>query len=447
MVLPVAAQGLEDVIPSDPPPLRKVFPPAEDEMENGGLGKFVIFTREKSGKKNTWDFVAGAWECIPSRPDLPVTKRLEFCQSPWAADALLDTLSGRSEGLFPQFAKLQVKSGVRGFATNLYAIDYQTWEVECLWQGPRLHAFGAIGNTIFCSDIDHKPLQLDVETRELSYDVPFVPLFQKDGFWVVRKQSDPPTTDSWSYDLERRKFISRFKEVERGRFSWSILSDDGTHQAWIMADPPDGWRKAGMIEGKLILQRPANQPDIVVPVEIYARPGSGRPVIPLGLQLRFTADAVELETPDAEQAEQWRKWRIALKDGTVTSETGAADPLEDNDEQPTTFDDVPLADYLHPRVHEFSHFGRGGLAPAFLMHQGILKKAPEFPDCEAAASPDGRHILYRADDGPLAGEFIYGDLHEKKVVRWKSPEKLPIGSSLNIVWVPAPKPRARRSPG
>ena len=53
-------------------------PPSAAAQTPSGTGKFVIFTREEVGREGEWDFIAGAWECIPSRPDVPVTKRVRL---------------------------------------------------------------------------------------------------------------------------------------------------------------------------------------------------------------------------------------------------------------------------------------------------------------------------------------------------------------------------------
>ena len=76
-----AAQGLTNTIPPEQQPLARIWAPAPAEMTPPGTGKFVLFTREKVGPANEWDFIAGAWECIPSQPGYPVTKRVEFCHS------------------------------------------------------------------------------------------------------------------------------------------------------------------------------------------------------------------------------------------------------------------------------------------------------------------------------------------------------------------------------
>src|SRR6186713_2257589 len=124
-----SAQGLKDTIPRNQAPLSRIFPPSAAEQTPSGIGKFVIFTREATDKPNEWDFIAGAWECIPSRPEVPVTKRVEFGHSAGNAEPLLDCLvRNDSEDLFPRFVTLHVG------AFNLYDINYRTWDVRCIWQ-------------------------------------------------------------------------------------------------------------------------------------------------------------------------------------------------------------------------------------------------------------------------------------------------------------------------
>ena len=98
-------------------------------------------------------------------------------------------------------------------------------------------------------------------------------------------------------------------------------------------------------------------------------------------------------------------------------------------------DGVPVPDYLRGQVSELRHFGRSGLAPAFLLHLGILKEPPAYADCTAGVSRDGRHVLYAAKKGPLSGFYIYGDLLTQQTLRWKSPAGLDCRDAQAFVWV------------
>jgi hypothetical protein len=432
-----SAQGLTNTIPKNQAPLARTFLPTAAEQTPSGTGKFVIFTREETDKPNEWDFIAGAWECIPSRPEVPLRKRVEFCHSSWNAVPLLDTLvRDDSEGLFPRFVRLQVDAGnYDDCKVNLYDINYRTWEVRCLWQGNRLSAFGVMKNSVFCQD-SNDWFRLDGASGAISRGVPFIPLDVDGTFWLVRKTGE--NSGVWSYDPAKELFVAHFGVVDKPKAgnTRSLLSADGRNRAWILVPMPNDWR-GDVIGGTLLLQRDGHSDDVRVPVEMQAKAGSGVPVIPIGTRLCFTKDGmVEFSASQQKRAKKERVWTIDIASGKATESVRPY--VEPKDEAPALFDGVPAPDYLRPYLTNLRHFGRGGLAPAFLMHLGILKKQPEFPDCTAGVSRDGRHILYKAKKGPLADVFIYGDLQTKKTVRWISPLGIKPGDSLEFVWVEAP---------
>ncbi len=428
------AQGLKNVIPQNQEPIQRVLPPAPAGQSKAGIGKFIIFTREQVG--TNWDFIAGAWECIPSRPETPLTKRLEFCHSSWDADALLNTLvSDESNGMHPRFVRLQVDSGDRDYAVNLYDINYRTWEVRCLWQGRRLSAFGSMSDSIFCDSSDGW-LFLDTASGSLSRSVPFSPIETDGNYWLVRKPGE--TEGCWSYDRVKRQFIAHFGPVDIPKvgFSQSRLSPDGKSRAWVLAPMPQDWR-GGNIQGRLILQRHSEEGEISVPVEMQARMGSGVPVIPLGTELKFSPDGQAQFRAQSEKNEtEDQLWSVDIASGNVSS--GVEHHVAVASSESADLDGVPVPEYLRKYVRDLRHFGRSGLAPAFLLHLGILKEQPEYPDCTAGVSRDGRHILYAAKKGPLSGFYIYGDLLTKQTVRWKSPDGLDCRDSQGFVWVETP---------
>ena len=119
------AQEAEIVVRQNQPPILNVLPPTAAERTAPGVGKFVIFTREETSRE--WDHIAGAWECIPSQPQTPLMKRVEFCHSPWCANPLLDTLvADDGDGLHPRFARLQVNKGRGEYTVNIYDINYRS---------------------------------------------------------------------------------------------------------------------------------------------------------------------------------------------------------------------------------------------------------------------------------------------------------------------------------
>jgi hypothetical protein len=439
-----SAQELTNVIPKNQKPILKTFPPSAAEQAKGGTGKFVIFSREPAGKD--WDFIAEAWECIPSHPEIPVTKRVEFCHSSWNAGALLDILTcDNSSGMYPQFVKLQVDSGDSDYAVNLYNINYQTWGVDCIWQGSRLSAFGVMGESIFCNDKNNWFL-INTDTGELNKNPPFIPIGTDGAFWLVRKAGE--TEGCWSYDTTSKQYVAHFGAVDEPTigYSQSKLSADGRSRAWVIVSMPAdaNWRK-GVVAGKLILQQDGRK-DISVPVEMCAFAGDGVPMHLFDIQLLFSPNgkfqfcALKADKAAAREDQVWE----------VDMETGKANLTvkphsESSNIPPSVLDGVPVPDYLRPDVKGLEYFGRGALAPAFLLHLGLIKEKPVDSDCTVGVSRDGRHVLFRAKKGPLAGAFIYGDLVTKQVIRWKLPKGFDSADSEEFVWVETPKLASSRS--
>lgn len=427
------AEGLKNVIPRNQKPILRVFPPSTEEQSKISASKFVILTREQVG--TNWDFIAGAWECVPSYPELPLTKRVEFCHSSWNPDALLNVMvSDDSYGMHPRFVSLQVDSGDRDYAVNLYDIDYRTWEVRCLWQGRRLLAFGLMGDSIFCDSSDGW-LQLDTTSGKLSHSIPFTPIETDGNYWLVRKPGE--TNGCWSYDRVQRQFGTHFGPIELPEvgFSQSRLSPDGKSRAWVLAPMPQDW-EGGKIEGRLVLQRRDGAGDIVVPVEMEARMGSGVPVIPRDIDFKFSSDQqVVFRAWKGKPANEDQVWSVDIASGKVSTSVTRHSPVVGGESD--VLGGLPVPAYLQKFVGELRHFGRNGLAPAFLLHLGMLKNLPEYPDCTAGVSRDGRHILYASKKGPLSGFYIYGDLLTKQTVRWKAPDGLDYRDSQEFVWVEA----------
>ena len=431
------AQGLTNAIPKSQPPLARTFPPSAPEQAPAGTGKFVIFTREETGKPDEWDCIAGAWECIPSRPEVPVTKRVEFCHSSWNAAPLLDTLvKDDSAGLYPRFVRLQVDAGNFESKVNLYDINYRTWDVQCLWQGHRLSAFGVMKNSAFCQD-SGAWFRLDTISGRISQDLAFIPLDVDGTFWIVRKTGEESGTRS--YDRAKERFVGHFSNVDEREMAHygSLLSPDGKNRARVLVPGPRDWH-GDMFHGTLLLQRDGHAEDIRVPVLMQAKPIRGTSLLqPVETRLVFTKEgtaefSAKLQLKDPNE----RVWTIDIVSGKTTE---SVRPLvAPNDDSSGSVQGVPVPAYLRPYVKDLWHFGRGGLAPAFLMHLGILKRQPEFPDCTAGVSPDGRHILYKAKTGRLADVFIYGDLQTKQTVRWACPPGIGRGDRLEFAWVETP---------
>lgn len=431
----ILAQGLKNVIPANQKPLLQLFPPTADQQTKPDVGKFVIFTREPVGKD--WDYIAGAWECIPSQPETAITKRVEFCHSSWNADRLLDTLvRDKSTGLHPRFVRLQVNHEQKRYTVNIYDINYRTWDVRRIWQGDQFTAFGVLDHAIICETSDGW-MRLNTASGKLTKDVPFEPLWVDGEHWMVRKPDDP--TGCWSYNRKQLKYIARFDSVDRRAWAFSDpeLSTDGESLAWVLLNWPnfDKWR-GGLLPGKMLLQRKDRKEDISIPIEIWAAAGSGIPVIPKIFQFEFGKNStLRMCARIDDNNSKAKHWEIDVATGRAT------DNIKQHVQQkdiPRHVSGVPVPEYLRNEIEEVAYFGPSGIAAAFMKHLGIVKTLPQYDECRTGVSKDGRHVLYKALKGPLEGHFYYGDLKTKQTNRWQSPKELTDCNSMDIVWVETP---------
>jgi len=276
---------------------------------------------------------------------------------------------------------------------------------------------------------------LDSTTGAIRNETPFVPLGVDGSFWLVRKNGEK--SGSWSYDPSSEGYIGHFTDEEPILgYEQAFLSPDGRSRAWILADMPTGWQ-GGELRGTFLLQRDGRRGEIRVPIVMQALAGSDVPVIPRGTSLAFTRDgAVEFSATTGKTGADDRVWSVEIATGKIVESRRPHPPQAERDF--SMFHGAPAPEYLRPYLKDLTHFGRRGLAPAFLLSMGVLKQRPEYPACEAGVSPDGRHILYKANEGPLADVFIYGDLQTKQILRWPRPAGMKPGNSMEFVWVEAP---------
>lgn len=409
----------EDTIPLNQKPILKLYLPAAAEQSKPGSGKFVIFTRRSVGKD--WDFIADVWECIP---DKPLTKRAEFCHSSWTAAPLLDSGVGDdSRGTHPRFVRLQVDAK-QGYTVNLYDIDYRTWDVKCIWQGDKLAALGVFGDSMVCRS-GKDLLSINSSSGKIATDAPFTPLQFLDGYWLVRKPGE--VDGCWSYDRLQGKFIAHFGPLADDTKVASKLSTDGKHRLAVRVTVPQGWN-GGLLSATLILQ--GGTKDVTVPIEIRATAGSGVPVIPHDLRLDFTPDGkARLLT---RKGSEDREWTIDLASGAANAAMVAA-PVAGKTEA-AQLGGVPVPEYLRKHAEGLGHFGRDGLAVAFMLHAGEIKEKPQYPDCTAGVSRDGRHVLFKAKN---SSQVLYGDTLTRTVLRWQTPEGFD-AHAAEFAWVVTP---------
>lgn len=353
-----------------------------------------------------------------------------------------------SEGKFPRFVRVQVDDRDRGYRVNLYDINYRTWDVRCIWQGPKLSAFGVMHDMVHCWSRGGWNrdgwFRVDAATGDIRKDMPFIPSDVDGAYWLVSKPGEKRT--EWSYDPAKKQFVAQFASVKLppSGDTQVLLSPDARSRAWILVPLPSGRWQGGIVKGTMILQRDGHKSDICIPVRLYAAAGSGRPVIPLDTNLKFTGDGrVEFSATTNYPGTNERVWSIVLTSGKVT-ESVRPHPAPTPPDW-SMFHGVPTPEYLPPYLEEYSYIGRPGLAVAFLKHLGLLERREGggfvgdysgYP----GVSNDGRHILCRlvkSAKGELADVFIYADLQTQKTIHWECPEGLK-KANMDFVWVETP---------
>lgn len=198
----------ENRIPFDQEVLQRVFPPDPSEIVPAGTEKFILFSREKRGAPEDWDFLACAWEFVPSRPRAGVVKRVEFARSSWSATLAVDPASG-IEGRARGFVLHQVHDSNRSpaFRRNLFHIDFRTWEIEPLGEAPFSSVVGGNSETLLVATgegIRH----FSVDSAEL-LDEPAFTLLDRDwrsDLWLVRR-NDGKEGRIWSYRPSAQDFV------------------------------------------------------------------------------------------------------------------------------------------------------------------------------------------------------------------------------------------------
>src|SRR5207253_7336504 len=128
------------------------------------------------------------------------------------------------------------------------------------------------------------------------------------------------------------------------------------------------------------LQRDGHPDDICVPVAFEGRIARGTwRVIPVGVTFQFRGRSLEFAGLVNKRGSHQQVWTIEIGSGEITNTLRP--PRNPPDSDFAVFDGVPTPPYLRKYLKNLWYFGRGGLAPALLMHLGVLNKYPEFLDC------------------------------------------------------------------
>lgn len=456
--------ALVNRIPDEQPPLRRVIKPSQDELVPSGTEKCVIFTREKIGKENEWDFVTGAWEFIPSRPEAGVVKRVEFARSSWSAHLALDD-DLNIDGPARNFVLLQVNDSRRkyGYRPHLYRMDFRTWDVAYLGSEFSSVVGGNRDTLLVVGQAGIVPF--DVKTVTVARGAePFVIVgrdYETDLWLITSEKSD--NAGVWSY---RPATLERIDQVPWPQRLWqrgmhetrSAARQDGKAWGLVTLDKtPDRiasvrkspFGEAVQGEGSLWLAEAGAKEARRWPVQFQAAEGSGVGWRGMDIELWFEGRSLcfQATLKDASGNAVIRQWTVS-EDGTQISESVATKRHKPN--PLPQFNLIPIPKKFRPEKGDEYTSEKHELAAYFLKWKGRIKKVPQYANCRVGFTPDMRRFVwkslprYRSD--PLADlaeknalppstVLLYGDLDKETVLEIPCPPELVGDNAIEIEWI------------
>jgi|GEM_PF-5347588 len=460
VVVPLPLKGRDgpiSSIPDEQPTLRRVIKPSQDELVPPGTEKCVIFTREDIGKENEWNFMAGAWEFIPSRPESGVVKRVEFARSSWAARLALDD-DLKIDGSARNWVLLQVDDtrGKFGYRPNLYHIDFRTWDVAFLGSEFSNVCGGNRDTLLVVKQTGIVPF--DVKTATVVRGATPFEMVDRDpdtGLWLIHQREG----EKESVSTFRPATLERLEQLpwperpwQRGMYKMrSAGRADG--KAWAMvaasdhADEVSPKKPEDDIQGKLWLAEAEHKNLRSWPVRFQATPGSGVAWIPSGIELWFEGRNLYFQAvvKNTDGKDVIRQWTVSGTDGAISE--SMVDKLHGTDQGPSP---RLIPEALHPMSDHVHTSEKYLLAAYFLKSKGLLKQLPQYPDCRVGFSLDMKRFLwktlprYRSNplgdltEGnalPPSTVLLCGDLDKETVIEIPCPPELVDDNALEIEWV------------
>lgn len=453
-----SAQG----IPDEQPPLRRLIKPAQADIAPPGTEKCVIFTREKIGDENDWNFVAGAWEFIPSKPKAGVVKRVEFARSSWSAHLALDD-DQSIDGPAQEFVLLQVDDSRRkpAYRPHLYRIDFRTWDVEFL--GSKFSGVRGGNRDTLLVYSSSGIVPLDVKTATIvPNSEPFVMLGRdyETDLWLITSEKSGKA-DVWSY---RPATLEKIAQVPWPQRLWqrgmhetrSAARPDGKAWALVTLDKtPDrttSVRKSAFgekvqEEGSLWLAEAGAKEARRWPVQFQAAEGSGVGWRGMGIDLWFDGKNLcfQATSKDTNGTDVIRQWTVS-EDGARIDESVAAKRHEPSPVPQLSLIRIP--EKFRPKSGNEFTSEKYLLAAYFLKWKGCIKQMPQYADCRVGFTKDKKRFLWktqprtfsgdvedRKDNLPSPNVLLYGDLEKGIIMEVPCPPELVEDNALEIEWV------------
>ncbi len=399
-----------------------------------GTEKVVLFSREPIGKPGEWDFMAGAWDFIPSRPDLGVVKRVEFAHSSWSADLLVDDAKGE----LLSFVRLQVdtRSG-RPYNVNLYRIDYTTWDVSVLAHSKPFPfiGHGAGAGQIYLNSSEGM-LVMDQRTGRIH--TPTVPCellaqISHDAWLMRRTEGDHGTL---LFDPNRNAFGPSVALIERDHaLTRSYHLSPSRRFLVSVQQPPESATGFPKEEGTpLKVYDLETGKTLTYAVRTFIMTGGGVPYYFPYFDCWFSG-------PDVLRVQSGVPSHINSSNVVVTETTF---DLRGGSRSDRKVKGLRERDYSTPfryrpayltAIDDVTHVDQD-LAAAFLKHKGIIwKRERNWSAARVAYNADGTRFFLRIFSSELEDRFFLGDLKKDELLQIPVPRELLKDNASHIVWV------------
>jgi hypothetical protein len=371
--------------------------------------------------------MASAWEYIPTRPEIPITKRCEFTASHWAPNLLF----WERPGLAPNLVRLQVNRKGRpgGYHVNLYTIDYRTWRVRTVLQSDQILALGATDELVYL-DTDRGLRLLDRQSGVVLVPEKSFKLVRDFGdVWLVSYERSEECRFHL-FDPEQKRAIKGFRMPESfqsGRCRLELSPDRKYLAIWEEVTPRS--MRPQVYESMIVVLNIGDGQTSQYPVKVLAMAGSGRPCIPINFGFWFTDDG---------------RFRYYSALGLDDVEEVSVDPATGSMVRKVIAWSEPRVAKLERRyVPDYIEVPAGEadldhhISNAFLMRKGIIDKQLPWPDTRVGFSLDGKRFFLKMNPSDTSRDFYYGDLEGDRLVQIASPPELR-SATANIYCVITP---------
>lgn len=419
-----------DVIPRVQPPLQTIFRPGPGEDSLKAKEKVILLSREDVGGPGTWDFLACAWEFLPSQPQKPMTKRVVFEHSGSSPDFLPFIEPHQAD----EYLELAQHSSM-----NLYRVNFRNWDVAVILTNTWVRDYAMGGQNIYLWTTD-QVLRLQRPTSAIQAE----PRFEYEGdfntrydaSWLVHLDGTPPT-EMRMFEPAANQFGPKLHFGDATQARWwhyqLTLSPNHNYLAYVRMPDPQPHDHPGIITTRVLVHDLKTDAVREYPSAVYVEFVRG-----VGL-FRPPHFRLWFPSPDTLKFQSGIPTLLGFQkitETTIDLTSGRRDENIVGDLHP---EPDKLAGYFVPAYLGQVHIRMDpeqDLALAFLKHKEVSFTAPEVWDAvKVAFAADKKRFLLKWWQGPNCSRFFMGDLEHDTLKIIPSPPELENDNALNLRWV------------